>query len=106
MPNARRRWIGASAIGLIVVVGGVGLIYVWLTGRQTREVAMPSREATPEQVVTTYLEALNAHDCKVAQALFTPSPQADGRMWCDDVQHLGHVRVDHALRDPGSSRAR
>ncbi|MCW2856151.1 MAG: hypothetical protein JWR52_1766 [Marmoricola sp.] len=105
MLNARLRWTGASALGLIVIVVGATLIYVWLTGRQTRDVAMPSQQATPEQVVTAYLDALNAHDCKVAQSLYTPSWQADGRRWCEDVQHLGQVRVHQAIQEPGSSTA-
>ena len=104
MAKLRRRWIVASAItGAIVVAVGVIATYTTSTGRQTRDVAMPPPRATPAQVVTTFIDALNAHDCKTAQAVYVASTQAEARSWCDKVQHLGHVRVRPEVKDPEST---
>jgi hypothetical protein len=61
-------------IGLGVVVWLVGVVLVWALPRE--QVALPGADATPEQVVTAYLEALNARD-------FSTSNEIDARSRSD-----------------------
>ena len=93
-------------VGLVVVVValvGAGRFAVWLTGRQTAEVAMPSADARPDEVVRTYLEALDAHDCGTAVALRSTRQDSRqlARIWCREVHHLRAVEVEPAVVTTG-----
>ena len=52
-----------------------------LAACSTARVPMPADDATPEQVVRAYADAVHAGDCETADAL------TDGRArsWCGDV---------------------
>lgn len=49
---------------------------------------MPSPTASPEQVVETYIHALNEHDCDTAAALWAVGNGSEGRQWCYRVEHV------------------
>lgn len=78
------------AVAVVVVVARVEL-----PPRQTRGVAVPPSDATPEQVVAAYLDALDAHDCDTAEALMTDEAKGSAESWCADVAGLQHVEVSH-----------
>jgi hypothetical protein len=75
------------------------MAYVYVSGRQTRHVPIPAAGASPEDVVQTYLDALNAHDCGTADALMTPGTRS--LSWCHDVASLSAVQVrPHVSEQP------
>ncbi|MCE1180212.1 MAG: DUF4829 domain-containing protein [Micrococcales bacterium] len=52
-----------------------------LAACSSTQVAMPPDDATPEQVVRAYVDAVHAKDCETADALFE-----DGEgSWCGDI---------------------
>ena len=91
--------IALVMVGLAVVVATTAA-YFLLPPQQMGDVAVPPRDATPEQVVTAYLDALNAHDCDTAAAL-TVAGAEGGARWCRDVASLKNVDVrDHFMEVP------
>ena len=89
------RLIALVASVLLVVVAAT-VAYLLLPPRQTSDVAVPASNATPEQVVTAYLDALNAHDCDTAEAVMTEGAKNRAKSWCEDVARLTDVDVrDH-----------
>ena len=77
------------------------MAYLLLPPRQTSDVARPALDATPEQVVTAYLDALDAHDCDTAEAMMTESAEDSATSWCKDVASLTDVVVgDHFAERP------
>lgn len=74
--------ITLMAVGLMAVVVTTAA-FPLLPPRQTGDVAIPAPDATPEQVVTQYLAALNAHDCDTAACRCPRRRQpVRGRAWC------------------------
>src|SRR4051794_35876092 len=88
----RPRGFIVLAAGTLVFVA-LAEAYLLLPPRQTSAVAVPPDHATPEQVVTAYLEALNAQDCGTAEALMTQRTKETAAQWCKDVASLTSVRV-------------
>jgi hypothetical protein len=68
--------------------------------QQTSDVAVPRLDATPEQVVTAYIDALNAHDCETAEFLMMEGAESTATQWCQDVASLTSVNVDGHFREP------
>ena len=89
-------------MGLILAATVTGL---WLPPRQTSDVAVPAPDATPEQVVTAYLAAVDAHDCDTAEALMVDRADGGTTSWCEDVARLTAVDVRDHHGDVGA-RAR
>jgi hypothetical protein len=77
-----------GAVGLGAVAMLVAAAYLLQILRISGHVAMPSKTASPKQVVATYIHALNEHDCDTAAALWVPSAAAEGRQWCTTVEHV------------------
>jgi hypothetical protein len=93
----------ALVVGVLVVVAAA-VAYQVLPPRQTRDVAVPADDATPEQVVTAYLDALNAHDCGTARAVMTAATWDRDKSWCEHVGALTDVDVgDHYTERPEDS---
>jgi hypothetical protein len=67
--------------------------------RQTGDVVVPRANATPKQVVTAYLDALNAHDCDTAEAVMTDGAKGEATSWCEDVASLTDVDVSDYSRE-------
>jgi hypothetical protein len=87
--------------GALVLVVAATVAYLLLASRQTGDVAVPPPNATPKQVVTAYLDALNAHDCGTAEAVMTDSAKDRAESWCEDVASLTDVDVrDHFMESP------
>ena len=83
-PTTRRRraWLAPVA-----VVGSlVGAAFIWSAPRE--DVAVPGPDATPEQVVTAYIDAVNARDFDTANAI-------DARPGSDLGRFSRPVRTDH-----------
>lgn len=89
----------AILVGSLALVLALAVVYLLLPPRQTAQVGRPSLDATPEQVVTAYLEALNAHDCGAAEALMTEGSEDTATTWCDDVASLSSVKVMSHVRE-------
>lgn len=83
--------IGAGALALLALAAVAA--YLLLPPRQTSDVAVPPADATPEQVVRAYLEALNAHDCETAQAVSTDTAKDGAKSWCEHVDSLTNIDV-------------
>ena len=98
-----RRFIALAAGALVVVVVATAS-YLLLPPRQSSDIAVPPLAATPEQVVTAYLDALNAHDCDPAEAVMTEDAKGSAKSWCQDVASLTDVDVsDHFTERPRDS---
>lgn len=94
------RLIAITASVLVLAVAAT-VAYLLLPPRKTADVAVPAPDATPEQVVTAYLDALNAHDCDAAQAVTTGGARDSAKSWCQDVTGLTDVDVrDHFAERP------
>jgi hypothetical protein len=96
----RRSLIGILA-GTLVLVAAVAVVHLAMPPRQTSDVAEPPVDATPEQVVTAYVDALNAHDCDTAANVMTPAARSDATRWCHDLGSLADVSVQsHFMERP------
>ena len=97
----------ALVASVLVLVVAATVAYLLLPPRQTSNVAVPAPNATPEQVVTAYLDALNAHDCGTAEAVTTEGAKDSAKSWCTDVASLSavHVRDQFAERPKWSGRS-
>ena len=95
------RWVLIPAVVLAVAVVGVLGFDRW-TVRQNRDIAIPPDDASPEEVVRTYLGAVDAHDCDTAADLW--KSQSAASTWCDDVASLAKVKVGEAFPDDPASR--
>jgi len=89
----------ALVASALVVAGAATAANLLLPPRQTSDVAEPAPDATPEQVVTVFLEALNAHDCGTAKAVVSESAKESVWSWCERVAGLTSVDVgDHVTQ--------
>lgn len=100
-PTKKRRkvWLLAVPAALVIalVVGGYFLV------APRDDVAMPSKTATPEQVVEAYIDAINARDYETSNALF---PEAAGaprglfsgyeRIELKSIDRVDGDKTDHA----------
>lgn len=98
MLKGSRRFI-ALIVGVVVLIVVGVLAYLLLPPRQSDDIAVPANNASPEQVVTAYLDALNAHDCDTAEAVMTSDAQDSAKSWCEDVASLTDVDVRNHLTE-------
>lgn len=75
------------AIAAVTVVAVVGMAQLYPLPR-TADVLSPPADATAEEVVRAYLEAIDAHDCDTAQDLTAPSFAAVTESMCHDAASL------------------
>lgn len=75
MTIPRTTWTGLLAVALVCVAS------VTTAACSTPRVPMPSDDATPEQVVQAYADAVHARDCKTADALVSNQRQS----WCGSI---------------------
>ena len=100
MITGSRRFV-APVVGVVVLVVVGVATYLLLAPRQSGDIAVPANDATPEQVVTAYLDALNAHDCDTAEAVTTDDATDSAESWCRKVTSLTNVDVrDHLTERP------
>lgn len=86
----KKWWV---ALALVLVAAG-GVAAWWLAApQQDREVAVPGDDATAEEVVAAYLDALDAGDCDTAVALREVGTSQDST-WCADVASLSSSEID------------
>ncbi len=103
----RGRLILIAAVGVLVLALVAVTAHLLLPSRQTEDVAVPAADATPEQVVTAYLEALSAHDCDTAEALIGQGTTDVATTWCEDVDRLSGIEVDdHVMKPADGSGAK
>jgi hypothetical protein len=95
----------ALVAGVAALVVAALVCYLLLPPRQSTDVTVPAQQATPEEVVTAYLAALNAHDCNAAVSMTTTENSKDStRSWCRDVASLAGVAVGkHFVERPAWS---
>jgi hypothetical protein len=105
---AHRRRTAVLVVGTVIVTALAWLAYsTFGPPRQSRDVSMPSADATPEEVVGVYLDALDAHDCDTAADVVV-ADRAEGMVSCDSVEALSEIsvreRFDHYTRpsSPGT----
>lgn len=103
----RRRVTVALLTALMALALLVAAAYVLLPPRQSEQVAVPAAQATPENVIRTYIRALDAHDCVTAEALVTDDMRSGAKSWCRNVAHLSRVDINRhvveQLQDSGRS---
>jgi hypothetical protein len=103
MLRGHRRVVTTFVAAAVLVLVAVAA-YFLLPPRQTDQVAVPANDATPEQVVTAYLDALNVHDCGTAAAVMTREARQSAETWCHQVASLSNVDVhDHVTEPPEDS---
>jgi len=85
--------LGVAAI-LVVVA-----IYLMVT-MPSKDIDMPADDASPEQVVAAYMEALDAGDCETAKALVIPSSHESTQWWCSQVASMSDATVAAAVPEP------
>ena len=94
----------ALVASVLVLLVAATVTYLLLPPRQSGDVSVPGSDATPEQVVTAYLEALDSHDCDTAEAVMTEGAKESAKSWCEDVTNLTDVDVqDHFMERPKDS---
>jgi hypothetical protein len=94
------RRLAIVALGVLVFVGHAAW-YLLKPPPQTDDVPVPRADASPEDVVRAYLDALNAHDCATAEAVMTSGDESIAYAWCRDVAHLKQVGVGrHSTENP------
>ncbi len=94
---------GALALWIVPLAATI-LVILFLVGRNTteptRQVAMPARDAAPEQVVRSYLDAQNAGDITTMNALVVGDEmrhsQSDRRWIVSDVK-IHQVTPDNSI---------
>lgn len=97
------RRVKGKLIALLVVVLLVALA-AWAEWTlevipfKRRDVAMPSLSASPQEVVTAYVEALDAHDCDTAEELWL-SDKDTPQMWCSGVSRAQIVGDTDAFHE-------
>lgn len=64
------------------------------------KVEVPPADASPEQVVRTYLDAVQAGNCTVLSQLATRN-QAE-RAWCGKGLTISRITIGKSVPDPGS----
>lgn len=69
MAPRRRLALVLFAVLTALLIGGAAA-WALVPPRQTADIAMPADDASPEEVVTAYLEAVAAHDCETAVDLY------------------------------------
>lgn len=90
----RTRWIFALLVVALLLATLTCMAYRYVTVQQTGDVAVPPTDASPEDVVRAYVEALDVHDCDTAREL---NPD---QSWCEDVEsmELVEIRPIHSVR--------
>lgn len=96
MENKPKRFI-APLLGLAAILVVVA-IYLMAT-MPSKDVDMPTTDASPEQVVAAYVEALDSHDCDTAEELTAASKSTSAARWCRNVSRLADVRVSDAISE-------
>ncbi len=96
MENKPKRFI-APLLGLGAILVVVA-IYLMAT-MESKDVDMPAADATPEQVVAAYVEALDSHDCGTAEKLAATSKSTSTAQWCRNVSRMADVRVSDAISE-------
>lgn len=94
--------LGVAALVILLTAG----VAVFLLGPawQSEDIATPPDDATPEQVVAAYLDALDANDCDTATAVSMTNARVQGAAWCEDVAGLKGVTVgNHTQEEPEHS---
>ncbi|MFV0284979.1 MAG: hypothetical protein ACK5IM_01160 [Demequina sp.] len=99
--GAMRRTAAVAGTGAVMIgVAAAALTYPW----GSTDVPLPDATAEPVEVVTSYVAALDAHDCDTAVALAAPSFADTARDWCRNVAGLNNVEIGAPLdEDPGWS---
>lgn len=95
-PTRRWRLVGVVAIlTLLLLVGG----YLLLAPHD--DVPMPGRNATPEQVVEAYIDAVNARDFETSNAIFPSGAQAPRGLFSgyERIELVSIDRVDGDKQD-------
>lgn len=101
---SRRRVIVGGTVVLVLGALVAGFLAWFGAPFPTRDVALPPDDATPEEVVAVYLDALDAHDCDTANALWA---QPDGaRAWCPALKGIEDVDIDAAESERQGKRTR
>ena len=90
----------APVIGIAVVLAVLiaWVVYALVFTHQEREVAVPRDDASPEKVVTAFIDALNAHDCETASQLEATGVDI-AKGWCEDVAGLSDLRTSKPFRE-------
>lgn len=92
-PGRRRRLRSIARIGGFIAVlaaTAIAIAYVWSAPRE--DITLPGPDATPEEVVTAYIDAVNARDFDTANAIDSRRSTDLGRfsrpMHTDDVARM------------------
>lgn len=97
--TVRRRAILLSIAGMFALAGSIFLLFRFgILMRQQRDVPDPSSRASPEQIVRTLTDALDAHDCATARRVWIRGDRDQADSWCDGVVDLADVRIGQPRR--------
>ncbi|HWV75767.1 MAG TPA: hypothetical protein VN027_00520 [Isoptericola sp.] len=97
-----RRWVALAVIA-VVGAGATAGAAALAPPRQTADVPVPPADASPEQVVRAYLEAVSAHDCETAAALSAAGDAGDHL--CGATRSLEIIEVVPAPQLSGPTTA-
>ncbi|WP_445257231.1 hypothetical protein [Nocardioides aurantiacus] len=90
----RRR---TALLGVLAVLAGVVAVRAVVPPQRT-PVAAPPADASPEDVVRTYVRALDSHDCTRARSLWEDAG-AEVERGCRDLAGVDDVRVRPAVAE-------
>ena len=92
------------AASLVAVAAFVTALGLTLVLSACTKVQVPPADASPEQVVRAYIEAIQSGDCTALGQLATRNQGERG--WCGKGLTVSHVTVGKAQPDPGSLASR
>src|SRR5690606_32155063 len=93
-PVPRRRFVSTSVGVLLALLVGAAAAWLLLPPLPGDDVPVPPPDASPAEVVTAFLAALDSPDCDTAEALTGVDVGVDA--WCGSVAALEDVRVREA----------
>lgn len=90
----------ASVWTRLGTAAGAGALVVTVASCSRANVAVPPDDATPEQVVRAYADAVRAGDCDTAEALVFDRSQS----WCGDTD-ITSLKVTATTQEPKSTES-
>jgi hypothetical protein len=96
-----RRW-RLALLAVPLALAGVVTVLV-LPPKQTADVTIPPADASPVQVVETYLRAIDVHDCDTARAMWVGPNAGYANDDCVSISRISQVRPEPTVMSDETS---
>jgi len=93
--GSRRRSVVLAIAAILACLTGLAGLATWhYWPRLKYAVPVPPPHASPRQVVTAYLHALDAHDTTTALTLSAPGERVTTAFWLKDTAGITAIRIE------------